>query len=735
MESFPMADPVRLTWHFPLPRIHTGIPLGNGTLGVIAWGDQELNLTLARAGFWDHRGGTPFSSRITFPALRQLLEAGDEAGVLAAFRPAGPTSSGPRLLQQHGGGRFVVAFPGWQPHTAELDPAAGVLSVRWLQAGKTASLRLRVASADEIAWLDWDRELGEPALRLIPAGDMQAADRAARGIAPPEVWTDATGGGCVQRLPEDLPLALGWRRSASGVVLATALAADAETVVRRRLGSDLQALAGQTTAWWRDYWRSLPRIRLPDPVLQHALDLGLWKQGGLTPPQGVAATLQGPWMEDDRPPPWSNDYHFNINVQLVYGPCLATNRADHLAPLWAMVRSWLPELRRNAAAFFGDPDALMLPHAVDDRCQVVGSFWAGTIDHACTAWVALMAWDHWRFSRDRRVLEELAWPLLHGAFAGYWAMLEEVDGRLSLPVSVSPEYNGSGMDAWGRDASFQLAAAHAVTRAAAAAAAELGQPTDPRWARLEAGLPAYTTVPDAGGTRIALWKGQDLATSHRHHSHLAAVWPFKSVDPADPAHAGVVTRSLRHWTHTGSGAWSGWCLPWAATLCARAGSGDGAIAWLQWWHAAFTNCGEGSLHDACAPGLSCMSPPWPAGENRSHYEVMQMDAAMGAVWAVCELLVQDRGDRLAVLPSLPSRWAELDFDGVRAPGAFLVGATVRRRRVVEVRIESPAGGELVIEPGLGAQVLVDGVAVAGPLLRLPTRPGQRLVLRRAGTGP
>jgi len=32
--------------------------------------------------------------------------------------------------------------------------------------------------------------------------------------------------------------------------------------------------------------------------------------------------------------------------------------------------------------------------------------------------------------------------------------------RLSLPVSVSPEYNGSGMNAWGRDASFQLAAFH-----------------------------------------------------------------------------------------------------------------------------------------------------------------------------------------------------------------------------------------------------------------------------------
>lgn len=729
-----MADPVRLSWSFPLPRIHTGVPLGNGTLGVIAWGDQVLNLTIARAGFWDHRGGTPFSSRITFPALRRLLEAGDEAGVLAAFQPAGPRPSGPRLLQQHGGGRLVVAVPGWQPAHAELDAGTGVLAIRWERGAERAAMRLRVASADEVAWLEWDRGLGEPDIRLVPAGQLQAADRAARGIAPPETWTDpdGLGGGALQRLPEDDPLALAWRRSATGAVVASALGPDAGAVVRRRLGADLAALAGRSAAWWRGYWASVPRIRLPDPVLQHAVELGLWKQGGLTPPQGVAATLQGPWMEDDRPPPWSNDYHFNINVQMVYGPCLPTNRADHLAPLWDMVRGWLPELRRNAAAFFGDPDALMLPHAVDDRCQVVGSFWAGTIDHACTAWVALMAWEHWRFTRDRAVLADIAWPLLRGAVAGYRAMCEEVDGRLSLPVSVSPEYNGSGMNAWGRDASFQLAAAHAVARAAIAAAAELGLPADPRWADLDARLPAYTTATGGEGARIALWQGQDLATSHRHHSHLAAVWPFKSVDPADPAHAATVTRSLRHWTHTGPGAWTGWCLPWAAVLCARGGSGDGALAWLQWWHAAFTNCGEGTLHDACAPGLSCFSPPWPAGESRGHYEVMQMDAAMGALWAVCELLVQDRGDRIAVLPALPSRWAELEFDGIRAPGAVLVGATVRRRRVEEVRLECLADGQLAIEPGLGGRLTVDGAPAAGPLVRLAVRAGQRVVLRRAG---
>ncbi|MCU0368253.1 MAG: hypothetical protein MUF39_05435, partial [Cyclobacteriaceae bacterium] len=53
-----------LTWNFPLNRTHTGILLGNGTQGLMVWGkDNQLKITIGRAGFWDHRGGNEFSAR------------------------------------------------------------------------------------------------------------------------------------------------------------------------------------------------------------------------------------------------------------------------------------------------------------------------------------------------------------------------------------------------------------------------------------------------------------------------------------------------------------------------------------------------------------------------------------------------------------------------------------------------------------------------------------------------
>ncbi len=697
-----------MTWHFPLPRTHTGILLGNGTLGLMVWGEERLHVTVGRAGFWDHRGGTRFSGNITFRRLRALLEAGDEAGIRAAFSK-GRGNLRPRQI---GCGRLEIEFVGGaRPVRGELETSAGRLVVH-LDNGRTAVLRM--AMDEELAWIDCDCIA---AVRARPAWDFIGEELAAMGCAPPEVWA----GGFRQSLPEDEALALAWEKKGSRLVLATALGGEP------RLG-DVEAAAEPADEWWRNYTASVPVVRLPDPVLQEAWDYGVYKQAGLSTPGAPAATLQGPWMEEYQLPPWSNDYHFNINLQMVYWPCLSTNRLEHFAPLWEMIAGWLPHLRENAERFFEVKEALMLPHAVDDRCAVVGTFWTGTIDHACTAWVAHMAWLHYRYSMDAAVLREVAWPLLTGAFNGYWAMLEEHAGRLSLPVSVSPEFGGSGMEAWGRDASFQLAACHFLARTLPRAAEALGVAVDPRWEEMRERLPGWTVSDPARG--IALWEGRDFDVSHRHHSHLAGVYPFCTIDPAGPE-AELVRRSIENWTRLGAGNWTGWCLPWAGILCARCGLADAAVAWLHWWAQVFCNVGRGTLHDRAFPGVGGLGPQ---AVSDDHPEVMQIEAGMGAVTAISELLVQCRGDVIAVLPRVPSRWQELEFDGVRTEGAFLVGATVRGERVVEVRVRSLAGGVLQLAHGMGADVSANGEPVAGAILSTEMTAGQTLTLGRSGGG-
>ena len=684
----------QLSWDFPLTRPHEGIALGNGSQGVLVWGDEFLCLTVAKAGFWEHRGGTPFTSSATFSKVRAALEARDETAIRAMFPAREKDEKRPDRPQQIGGARLEIRFPdGAFPTRAALDLGSGVLRVTLENsAGKSREISLFQDMADDVCVVSG---AADAQISLRPSWEWVGPQLESWGIEAPLELQIEDGAGFVQTLPQDDSLALVWRKRpgevSDEILIATALG-ETEEAAKRAVSLARQKPELDSRYFWKRYWRDVPQLDLPDEKLVRFWQLALWKQAGMTTPGGVAATLQGPWMEEYQLPPWSNDYHFNINVQLVYYPALMTNQLEHFAPLWELLETWMPTLRANGAAFFGDANALMLPHAVDDRCQVVGTFWSGTIDHACTAWVAQMAWLHYRYGLDERVLRETAWPLLNGAFEGFWAMSERGEnGEISLPVSVSPEYRGASMDAWGQNASFQLAAWHSVTQILLEAAPILGEKTDARWHEVEAKLPPYTL--EKG--RIALWDGLELEESHRHHSHLGGIWPFMSFDPNAETHREIVRQSLLFWNAKGAGNWTGWCLPWASVLCSRVSYADAALAWLHWMLLGWTNRGDGTRHNANFPGIATMDDgrQWDADFEPTN-EIMQMDATMGFLVALCELFVQSRRGEIHVLPQIPEKWRDFSFENIGCEGAFRVGATVKRSRVVEVRVFSEKGGAL-----------------------------------------
>ena len=740
-----------MTWNFPLNRTHTGILMGNGTQGLMVWGkDNQLNITIGRAGFWDHRGGNEFSARTNYQEVKKLLESNDEAGIRKVFEVPQKQEGLPKEPQQLGGGLLKIIFPvGYSLTTGHLSLGNAEIQITLRNTtGKEEKVIIGQDPLSELAWITLPTSLASTTkTELIAAYEsLEVKKRLEKvGVAAPQQWTESNITGFTQTLPDDAPLSIAVKSQKNNLFIQTQLGGEV-TQLKSALQKELTTPVESRNKWWRDYWADVPVIRLPDPQLQEIVNYGLYKQACSTPPQGVACTLQGPFMEEYQLPPWSNDYHFNINMEMIYTPALASNRASHLNPVWNMMKTWMPQLKTNGEKFFGREGALMLPHAVDDRCRVVGTFWTGTIDHACTAWMAYLAWQHYAYTMDESILKEVAYPLLVGAFEGYWAMLEEVsDGaggkRFSLPISVSPEFRGDQMNAWGRDASFQLAALHKVAKLLPIAAKKLGKPLDARWVDVSKRLPPYTTIegswidewPSAKNKRIALWQGQDLIESHRHHSHLGGIYPFVTYDPAAPEHKPIVQGSINRWVNRGMGMWSGWCVPWASTIFARTSNTETAVSILHYWNENFVNEGRGTSHNANKLGMSIFGQPiynkLPEGAPKN--EIMQLDAGFGALSAVFELLVQSREDGIYVLPDLHYEWKELSFENIRAEGAFQISARVSGGKVSEVKVKSLAGGPLKLAHSLGDSYLLNGVKTSGQRLEKECVAGEVLTLQRS----
>lgn len=744
----PEAQSRTIHWDFPLPRPHTGILLGNGIQGLMVWGeDNQLNITVGRAGFWDHRGGNNFSARTNYQQVKTLLQKGDDDGLRKAFAIDQDKGNAGRP-HQTGGGRVNLTLPeGWKVKEGILHLEKGQIEIiAQNSSGSTASYIISQSPDKELAMVKLPASYKNKDVKLLASWDLIAEQLQKIGVSEPSRFEVAEGSGFLQGLPEDLPLAMAYALKGDELTIGTAISENAQQEVQDLLSN--ANLSEEKTAalnWWEQYWEDTPKLNLPDKVLQELYDYGLYKQASCTPPQGLACGLQGPFLEDYQLPPWSADYHFNVNIQMIYWPVLASGKTEHLQPLWDMLMGWYPNMQKTGETFFGQKGAIMMPHAVDDRCQVVGSFWTGTIDHACAAWMAQLAWLHYRYTMDNDVLKEVAIPLMTGTFEGYWAMLEKntsASGKMemSLPVTVSPEFKGSRMDAWGKDASFQLAALHMTAENLQKAATVLNMPLDPRWQEVLDALPPYTTIvtsrskenPENTSEKIALWDGMDLIGSHRHHSHLSAIFPFVTVDPFNETHKEIVDNSLWHLTYTGAGAWSGWCVPWAATLFARTNNADGAVGWLHHFDRYYTNEGRGTLHNGTFRGMSVIADhPWderPAGTPNK--EVMQLDGGFGAITAITEILVQQRRDGIHVLPDLPRDWRKFDFEGIYTEGAFRIGAKVEEREVIEVSIESLEGGDLKLWHGLGENWQASGSAMNGEVFEKNFAKGEKVVLKR-----
>lgn len=739
--STPRRDVLR--FRFPAGETHAGIPLSNGTFGSILWGEGRcLRITVNRADYWDRRGGLEFSEEATYANLRTWLEAGNEQRLREVFEGSGVERPGvpprPTRLPM---GRFELTLPdGWAINSGELDLQCGEASLALVQTGTGESAVLRASVLrDSPALCVRVVGLRAAALPLTPHPP-RARDVVAYferyGFPPPACFTEGELAGWTQERPEEQHLCVACLRVEHGTALTcyvTAVYGDGAQEARAVARGVLEGIRGEgytsttlrSIAWWGRWWDTAAEVTLPDTTLQLLYRVGMYKLAGLSVPGSPAATLQGPWVEDDRLPPWSGDYHFNVNVQECYWPCFAGNHPECLLPLAEMLREWLPRLRDNARAFAGVDDGLMLPHSTDDRGTAMSGFWTGFVDHGSTAWTAQLFWQYWRYTGDRQFLRDVAYPFLRGSLRVYEALLEPDGERLCLPVSVSPEYGGAGLHAWGRNASFQLALVHFLARSLLDAGELLGVEGEPRerWAELLRQVPRAAVGP---GPEILLWEGQPLAESHRHHSHLAGIYPFDLFDPRrSEADATLVRNSLRRWTRMGQGMWTGWCLPWAAILHARAGNGEMAALTLETFRRAFMGPGYASTHDAVFPGYTVMD---------GRPSIMQVEAALGAAAAVLEMLCHTAGGVLRVFPALPRSWEEASFRHIRTEGAFLVDAILEGGQVSEVQILSECGQTLHLANPWGSSSILASREGKGPtrysgrVVEIPTAAGERLKL-------
>lgn len=406
----------------------------------------------------------------------------------------------------------------------------------------------------------------------------------------------------------------------------------------------------------------------------------------------LPANLQGVW-NDSVSPPWSADYHTNINVQMNYWPAETTNLSETTEPLFSYV------------------DGLREPGAVTARLLHAARGWvvnnevnpfgfSGVHDWATAfwfpeagAWLARHFYEHYLFTRDLRFLRERAYPVMK-ELAQFWLDALEVDprdGTLVVTPSFSPEHGDfSAGAAMSQQIVGQLFAD--VVASADVLGDDFGAEVRDALQRLDPG----TRIGSWGQVREWKEDWDDPADEHRHVSHLFALFPgdgIGALTTPELAEAARVTLTAR-----GDGG-TGWSKAWKINFWARLLDGDHAHRMLA-----------EQLLTSTTANLWDTHPPF------------QIDGNFGATSGMAEMLLQSQDGVVHVLPALPGEWPTGSYTGLRARGDI----------TVDVRWSDGAATGITLTTGQDGPITVRGTLFRRDFRLVDTLTGQEVPARVDG---
>ncbi len=694
----------------PIKTWDEAVPLGNGAMGVLLWGETNLlRMSLDRGDLWDERPSKAFvkvKDRFNYASMQRMVAENKMDEFNAVFDANYDYGGSPTKLPA---GRIeIVLNPGQSIESFELklDTAEGMARLATGDAIKAFVNAGDVSQPVALAWIPGPAPL-EIRLKAPESVKQLGYAPAAMGEGHHMRWFNQTGADGFE-----YTVCAGWKRLGNATLVAATVSTRHEgkstlAMAQERVENALKAGYSRTFKahkdWWKTFWTQ-SSVTLPEePILRHYYLVryfyGASSRRG-TPPM----PLQGVWTADTGAlPPWKGDYHNDLNTQMTYMGYQAAGHFEEGASFLDLLWNLLPAFRQYAHYFYNAPGAAV-PGVMSLAGQPLGGWGQYSLSPTMGAWNAHLFYLHWRYTGDDAFLRTRAYPWCREVGECLLFLLKpDAQGTLKLPLSSSPEiFDNSHKAFLIPNSNYDLMSLRMLFLSLAEMATACGDHADAsRWSRAADHLGQFHAGPD--GT-LLLDEKTPLPGSHRHLSNLMGIYPFNLLTcDGSEREAQIIAQSLKQWDAFGTSAWCGYSFTWMSALRARVGDAETALRNLDIYTKAFIlRNGFHANGDQTSSGFSGMT-----------YRPFTLEGNFLAMAAVHEMLLQswsakpgtmDQG-AIRIFPAMPWRWHNASFENLRAEGGYRVSAKRENNATTWFRIVAGHDGILKIRDNFEGRVV------------------------------